>query len=160
MRKEFLIAGAILGAVELSRFAFVTSTREEILKRDQYKCVGLYGEPCYFVYEYGRAASTREGYLMTAAHLPYLHGQRDSDPSAGRCLCTFCHGTEEYLRGNKYGAREMINRGLLQKSYIENYGLDQEYMSYDQLKEYAQRMRPYYEEYLYSIEPRFPASTG
>lgn len=141
-------------AFEISQWSFYDKARKEILKRDGFECVGLYGQPCFFEVEWGEKATKEKGFYLSAAHYPHVHGSHNDDPSYGRTLCSCCHGTEELLRGNRWGAKRMLENGALNRSYVAENKMDQIYFNVDHLKEFVEEMRPFYEEYLYSLPAR------
>lgn len=96
MKESLRTLTKIVGAIalyELGNLAFSKSVRQEIGRRDGWKC-----QTC--------GNSFQQGYMVQAAHYDHDRSNPDyDDPSNGRILCTQCHIDEERENGHLNSVR-------------------------------------------------------
>ncbi len=111
------VIGPLLAMGWLTSAAFNPETRRKIGERDHWTCQHKGSDG-----QHDCDRSFQSGYMVTAAHLPRLHGQRDNDPSAGRMLCVIHHAAEEFRRNNARGAAAQLATGVYTNEYAKMRG--------------------------------------
>ena len=132
---------------EVSKLAFTQEARKEIGRLDKWTCQGVGGEPCVMESLYGKPASFKDGFSVTAAHYPEDHhhsgsGYHDPDISNGRILCCIDHACEEHDRGNDWGAKKLLEKGIYKTRFLPHQEkLEQVYISLEEAKEIREQAR-------------------
>ena len=115
LRNAAIFTGTAFLLYEASKSAFNIGTRKEIGRDQHWTCQGVDGRDCILNNTQGKSAKWSDGFMITVAHYPSLHGKHNDDPSAGRCLCQMCHAIEEIKRGNEWGADKLLKMGIYNK---------------------------------------------
>lgn len=128
LKETFLHLAPLAPILLLTFSAFNRETRKEIGRRDHWTCQ-----------HFGCNRDTHGGYYVQAAHFPEKHGKDNSNPNAGRILCTVHHALEEIQRGNVYGAQRLLEDGIFTPQHLEQYGVQQPYLRIEDLERMTER---------------------